>query len=256
MAGDQVEIKIMADASDFKSGTMEASAAVDTLGSRFETAAVSTGRMETSMVHLTSHMIGHAIPGMGRMALMMGRMGESAIGAAPLLAGLIPIAAFIGGIEIMEKMEEAELKTAQVASTMADSHKKVHDQIMAVDEAITGLTKGPMAELIQKEHDLGMEANDLTSIFKEDNAVLENQLHWWQKTLEALDKFGEGMHKLIGTGHATIIDPTEFDTLRTKIALAHGDIGALNDAMEAVKSLRMRIGVSGGNEGVTNRSII
>src|SRR5665213_4327400 len=100
----------MADSSDLKSGTLEASAAVDQLGSRFETASVSTGRMETAMVHLSSHVLGEAVPGMQRMALMMGRMGESAIGAAPLLAALVPVAAIVGGIEIMEKMEEATVK--------------------------------------------------------------------------------------------------------------------------------------------------
>jgi hypothetical protein len=249
---EEIKIRITADASDLNAGTVEASAAVDRMGSRFETAAISTGRMETSMVHLTSHMIGHAIPGMGRMALMMGRMGESAIGAAPLLEALIPIAVLVAGVEVMNKVEEAELKIAQEAEETAVETSKWNDKVEESKERLVGLTQGPLAEAILKMDEFKNKTSELSDVTKISNKAIEANSHWYNNLAAEVERAGIATSNFL----AMRSDSKPYDNAAAQKELA--DIGAkytatkdLAQATRELNALVARVEKAGGPDTET-----
>jgi hypothetical protein len=189
MPEDEIRIKIMADASDLKSGTAEASEAVGGMGEKMEDGTASAGRLEDGLARLSGHMAAHAA-GMGRMGMMIARMGESALGAGPFLAAMIPIGALIAGVEIMEKMEEATLKASETTLEVTHAEGKWSDKILDLDEKLTGLTRGPLAEAIEKEKDLAERENHLSEITQMATKRIEESTRWYDKLAVSIERAG------------------------------------------------------------------
>src|ERR1700691_3557070 len=107
-----ITVKIVGDASGLHQTTTEAAQAVEDFGKKAEGAAEGSDRMLGSLGHLTTHIAGEAIPGMGRLARSIGSIGEAAVGAGPFLAAMVPIAALVAAVALMDKLADPPNKDA------------------------------------------------------------------------------------------------------------------------------------------------
>lgn len=226
MAGEnQITVRIVADVSEMKAGTQEAAQAAERLGSDVEKTSGHFLKMERSMAHVTTHMVGHMIPGMGRMTRSIGQMGETALGIGPFLAVMIPVAALVAGIMIMEKLEAVALKDATALADTAVETTKLNDKLRDSKEKLAGLVEGPMSEAVLKLKDFKDRESELGSVLKANEKVIDAQTSKWSAYVEWVQRATDAA-KAYATGGGIAGAAAAFETgamsnneLKTRIQL-------------------------------------
>jgi hypothetical protein len=188
MPDDIVTVKIVADASEMAASTERAAGSVEGMGERFVEASGKIEKFGGGLAHISSHIVGHTIPGMGRMATQIAGMGEAAIGVGPVLAALVPVAAIVLGVELFNKLQEAELKVAEAAASSALFTAKLNDKLLEANERLAGLVHGPLAEAVLKLKDLGDKESNLEAIIKASDKTLETSTSTWKAYVSWVQK--------------------------------------------------------------------
>ena len=249
---DEVVVRISADVSELKSGAQEGARAVQTMGGQMAEASVGAQKLETGLLRISTHLASHAIPGTQRMARELANLSSEAVGVGPVLAAMIPVAAIVGGVVAMEKMQEAALKDAEGAERVARSTGELNDKIAEEKEKLIGLTQGPLAEAIVKSKDFANMQNEIAKSVKAASEVLEEKRGSWRDWLIDAERVAAFVVSL-GPGSAGIPWQTAGGMTTKELETQMHAISELADknkdyakALSMVADLKKQVGSIGG----------
>jgi hypothetical protein len=250
---DVVTVKIVADASEMATSTGQAAESVENMGEKFASSGAKVEIFEGRLAHVSGHIVGHAIPGMGRMATSMVRMGEAAVGLGPVLAVLVPVAAIVAGVELFNKLAEAELKVAEAAASSASFTAKLNDKLLESQERLAGLVHGPLSEAVMKLKDFGDKESNLESIIKASDKTLEAStstwkayVGWMQKATDVAIAYAKGGMTAAIVEESTQLgmSNTQFKTRLANVQEEYNTNKLLVPAMKELNKLMSELGTS------------
>lgn len=257
MPDDEIKVRIVADGSGVATECDAAAKSVEDLGESAESNSSKMERMGKAMVHVEAHMVGHMIPGMGRMTRSLAMLGESAVGVTPLLVGLIPVAAIAAGVLIMEKMEEAQLKAAKASTELTVESAKLDDKIMEEKEHLTTLVEGPMAGAIEKAKDYGKTVSESESVLKSFDKELEAHTTTWAVYVQRVQRATDMVVAFVKAGGGTAgiaaaasigqgMSDKELEVRIEKIEAAYPRVEQTTQKLKALQGLMMELSTAGG----------
>jgi hypothetical protein len=158
---DVIIVQIVGDISSLKTSVSEANGVIDSLkgqvsdlSSRLDSLKGSTAggaagvdAIDHTIARMAGRITFEALPGMGRMGMLIERLGVQAAGAAPALAALAPVAVVVGLYELHEQAEKAEASIRKMG-----------------DEGVS--TSGAMFELAEKEKIENLRLEDQVGILE------------------------------------------------------------------------------------------
>jgi hypothetical protein len=101
------------------------------------------------------------------------------LGLTGFLEVMIPVAAIVAGIMVMEKLEKVALDNAKAFAETAVETNKLNDKLLDAREKFLGLTQGPVAEAAQKVKDFGLRTNELAALLPGAMKVMEANTTVW-----------------------------------------------------------------------------
>jgi hypothetical protein len=251
MPDNAITVRILADDSQFASVAKGTSNTVEEMGNTFRRSSGEVNRMGMEMARISAHVAGDAIPGFSRMSREIASLGAEAVGIGPLLSVMIPVGALVGGLLIMEKVEEAALKDKRAFAEWTEEGDKLNDKIMEEKEHLIGLVEGPMAEAIQKANDYKNTTSNLGSVIKSFDTELKANTSTWEGVATAIEKVATKWSNLVtgftmGVTMPVPIDNTQIQARMADIKNLFDKTGQLNTALAAMGRLAGEVAAGGG----------
>jgi hypothetical protein len=182
----------------------QAGAGANAIGKAASGAATGVGRLENAGAQVVGRLVG-VETGAGAVGGALARLGVAAGVAGPLIIAGLAIGAIVAAIEIYKAYEESARKVIETQGEIANTENKLNDRFLEQNEALTKLTKGPLAAYAQQLKDLplksiSVEIGDITKDLEAQKSTIASILSYFERLGTVASQGSAQLNQRFGAG--------------------------------------------------------